>query len=781
MTMKHHPIKIIILSAFFAVCCGAPSFAQQLLTRDNEKIDFAHGLLQQSMFSLAAAQYEEFIQQFPQSQFLDDAYLGVAESHFFLKEYERAVALYQKYIEQFPSGKSKAVALVRSGQCFYLLGKHAEALAQFTAVDPTGLTPTFLQTLNFYMGQIHAIQKKYKEAALFYEKAVVLPDGAYTAQAYLQWAGALSGSEDYIGALEKAAKALELAKTDEFKVSAMMKQAEIYFLSGQYAQAAEAFKKVADLYPSLPIVPDATANWFTALLSNKQYDEIVAQYDQRFKDNLQNSYVPVHLTAAKAFGALGKNDEAVAVLTKVENMSGITDGQRAKTHLNKIDLLVRSGRFRDALDSVNAEIAINPAIKIPIILLKSQSYLGLKNYEAAWGHYQEVLKESPDTSFADEAVCGLGHIRYGQSQYEEAAKFFMDCSQKSKDEGQRSKALYHAFLAYEKTNVDKAIEIGESYIQTFPKGESLLDVGIILAGLYSKKENYQKSVDLLKPLVNDSDDTRRQNAIFQIAYNLHMAGEKDEALLGYERVINEHKTADQAYYLALKNSFIIYLQNKNETKAADVLERAIREFENNDIPSKHYLWLAQYWQDRNEPGAMLTVLGAAQKVHGASPDALGIKFFTAEAHRMQNNCPEAVKSYDETIAQDNDGKYKARSYLGKGACLITTGDFAGAQTELSRAIGENPDDQFVALRGRFELARAAEAEKKLEEAAKLYLVVSVLYNDPYYSPEALLRAAGIFQQLNNKTEALNALKQILSAYPQSPQAVKAKEIADTLK
>jgi TolA-binding protein len=463
-------------------------------------------------------------------------------------------------------------------------------------------------------------------------------------------------------------------------------------------------------------------------------------------------------------------------------LPSITDAQKAKAHLNQIDLLVRSGRFQEAMDAFNGTLANLPSIKAPMMLLKGQILLGLKDYNGAAAMFESTVKEFPETPSAAQAACDMGQVGDAQGQNEQAAGIFMECFNKTTEEPQRSQALYDAFLNYEKAGLtDKAVETGESYLKTYPQGDHRFDVTIVLAGLYSKAKQYQKSVDLLKPLEDDPDDARRENATFQLAYNLQSAGETDEALVGYQKIITEHKTPDPVYYLALKNSFIIYLQKKDEAKAADVLERSIREFENNDIPLKDYLWLAQYWEDKNDPRAMQVILDAGEKLHGSEPAALGLKFFRAESDRLANNNADAVKLYDEVIAAPDNAAYKGRARLGKAVSLAANNDFAGADAELNQAITENPEDAFVAMRARFELAKNLEQAKKIEEAAKAYLIVAVLYKDPYFAPESLLHAGTLFQQLNNKTAAMDAYQQILKVYPKSPQASKAKEQADQIK
>ena len=762
---------------------AAPLRAQQLLTRDSEKIDFAHELLGRSMYGMAAFQYEEFMAQFPQSALLEDAFLGAAESRLFLKEYDKAAGFYQKYLEQFPDGKNKNLVLARLGQCLYLAGKYDDALAKLTAVNPPELAPPFAQTLYFYLGETRLAQGNAQEAAAHFEKAAQTEGaGAYTSQAWLQWGNMLSRQNDYTAALEKYAKALEAAETDDMKASVLAKQGEAYFLSGQYAPAAETFKKIVDGYPALWAAKDAMVNWFSALFKQKQFDELIAQYSARLKDNLQDPLlVFAHLTAAKALAASGKNDEALAALEKIIAAAAINEAEKNKARLQKAQVLVRAGRYADAVSFIDGEIAAAQGAKAPLTVLKGQSLLGAKDYDKSWAAYQSVSQEFPDTPEGAEALCGMAYVRHGQAQEEGAASLFMDCFNKSKDEDLRREALFNAVITYQKMNTPpRAIELGELYLKTYPKGERYSDVAFILSGLYSKGGQYDKAVEILKAMSDDTDPGRRQNVNFQTAYNVQLAGKPDDALVIYEKIIADN--ANQEFvYLALKNSAMIYLEKKDEDKAAVLLDRAAREFESNDLPLKSYLWLAGYWQAKNDPQKMLDVLAAGAK-HPALADAAGIKFFMAEAYRAQNNCPTAIPLYDAAAASGDDGRpYKARAHLGKGMCLSTGNDNANAQKELEAAIAQDPDDHFVGMRGRFELARVAEIQRDLSQAAKLYLVVAVLYKDPHYAPPALLRACQDFQQLNDKQGAIDACRQILDVYSESSEAAAAKEIIGNLK
>src|SRR5690606_25853557 len=146
--------------------------------------------------------------------------------------------------------------------------------------------------------------------------------------------------------------------------------------------------------------------------------------------------------------------------------------------------------------------------------------------------------------------------------------------------------------------------IAEQYIALTPPGKNQAEVALSLSGIYSKRQLFDKANEILAPYLNDPDETRRRNAVFQSAYTLQLSGKTEEALTRYEVFMTDGKN-DRLTYLAYKNSVMMYLQQKNDDKAAEVLGRAIAGFEDNDFPLKTYVWLVEHWQAKGDAAKML--------------------------------------------------------------------------------------------------------------------------------------------------------------------------------
>ncbi len=754
-----------------------PLCAQQLLTNDSEKIDFAQGLLSQGQYNLAVAQFNEFIEQFPQSTFLPDAYLGAGECQFFLTDYDKAIEQLQKYLTLFPDGKSKGIAQVRLAQAYYIKENLPDSLKLLDETNLESLTPQFKQTLYFFKGQILAAQNKRDEAVANLQLAAELPEAqSYTAQAYLKW-GAMIVEGDQAAALDKYAKALEKADTDELKASVLMRQGEAYFLMKKYDEASQIFLKVMEAYPGLPILPDAMANWYSTLISQKKYDPIIANFNQQLKGSIDKpEYFQTYVLAARATAALGNIDGALTMLDQIAALAGVPERQKSDIILQKTKILFDSGKFKEVAVFVDGKVSEAPGIKSDLLMLKAKAYLNLKVYDFAWETYELINREFANDPVAAQALYGMAYVRFGQEQYEQAAGIFMDCFNKAQDDTLKKDAIYNAFLTYKKANLEnKVVEVAQQYLALTPAASHQAEVALALSGIYTMRQQFEKATELLQPYLNDPDETNRRNAVFQSAYNLQYSGKSDEALAGYAPFLTDGKN-DRLTYLAMKNSCMIYLQNKDDDKAAELMQKAASEYADSDFSLKTYLWLVEHWQAKGDAQKMLDVLALAEKKYAQDPEALSIKFFMGQSYRMQDNCKQALGNYDLVLAAEKWSVYKGRARLGKGACLTGLGDYPGAQKELEQAVVDSPDDAFVAMRARFALAHNAELLKNFDMAVKLYLVVDVLYNDKEYAPKSLMRAGAIFEeQLNNKKEALTAYEKIVQMYPDSPEAAKAQE------
>jgi tetratricopeptide (TPR) repeat protein len=610
---------------FITILCSlailtSSAMAQQFKGLENERLGFASQLMSQAQFEQAAMIYVDFIEKYPQSTFLPDAYLGAGDSHFFLKEYDKALGFYEKYESLFPSGKDKWLVNLRQGQCWFLKGKGKEALAKLTAVDPNAVTKPFLQTLYFYLGQAYMDQKKTQEAAASFAKAVeVQTSGGYTSQSYLQWAGLLANQGDANGAFEKYSKAMEVGDSEELKIQLEMKQGLSYLREQNYDMASIIFSRIVDGYPAMPVGKNAALNLFIVMIKTGQIDKMLREYRDRFSTDFEDPLVvPIHLLAVETLVNRKEYEEAQAILDNLMGSANLSQNAKNDALFQKVRILEEQGHHQEALGLIEGQNDVGQDRKLSFGLLKGQSFIGQKNFDKAWEVYSQMAKDFPD---GPDAYCGMGDVRYAQGQFDQAANFYMECFNKSKDDVSRQDALYNVFLVYAKGGMDdKAMEAAKNYQNKFPQGAHVGEITLSLAETFSKNKQYDKAIELLKNLPKTASYQDQREALFQVAYNLQLAGRLDEALALYKVIISQN-TDTELTVMALKNSAMIAAEKNDNEMAAEALYLIVTNFPSNDLPTKDYLWLIEHWEHKKDVQKMAQVMEALQERPDFNPQS----------------------------------------------------------------------------------------------------------------------------------------------------------------
>ena len=184
-------LKATILAVSIIISSGNPFLFAAQDAAPLEQLDFATGLFQRGMYQMAIDEYKRFIDSFPQSEYLEDAYFGIAESHYFLKEYDTAIKEYNQYMGKFPSGDKALTAELRIGEAFFFTERLDDAIKQFQFIKKEGLGKGKLQALYFYTGKAYRAKGNIEKAIELLNMAVGTADkGEYTFHSFICMLGA---------------------------------------------------------------------------------------------------------------------------------------------------------------------------------------------------------------------------------------------------------------------------------------------------------------------------------------------------------------------------------------------------------------------------------------------------------------------------------------------------------------------------------------------------------------------------------------------------------------
>jgi tol-pal system protein YbgF len=87
----------------------------------------AFALFKEGKYEKAREAFENFLKQYPSTEFSDNAQFWLGECYYFEKKYEEAIVEYDKVIKNFPGGNKLSYALLKQGLSFLKLGDKTSA------------------------------------------------------------------------------------------------------------------------------------------------------------------------------------------------------------------------------------------------------------------------------------------------------------------------------------------------------------------------------------------------------------------------------------------------------------------------------------------------------------------------------------------------------------------------------------------------------------------------------------------------------------------------------
>ncbi|MCB9747481.1 MAG: tetratricopeptide repeat protein [Candidatus Omnitrophica bacterium] len=780
-------ITILVFNLVICLLIGFPLQAQETISSDAtvkdsnskevEQIDFANGLLQRGFYDMAVKEYEKYIQTFPESPYLNESFFGVGEAHFFAEDFQAAMDGYQRFIELYPDNKKKLVAELRIGQAFYSLQKYDEALAKLLSVPAQQLEGEFPQILFLYIGKTYRAKKDQTKSKEFLEKAANLENKKNASYAFIEMAEMFAEDKNFGEAKIYFEKAAAIAEDVSLKALSLFKEGEMAFILKDYKGSADIFRMYLKEYKKENLASEALANLVLALYNTAQYQELLNVFEEyKFLIKNDKTFFDVHYAKANAHAQLNIFDAATKDLDEVLAFAELTPQQYDKALLRKLEILLKAKKFEEILKIDPALLKQAQENQDHFQFLLAEANYGLGQNDQAFELYNKVIQGSKDSEYYSEALYGMAHAQNSKGDGQKAFDLFVQFSKDGKNTVKQIEALYNAIIIGIKLEkFQETIPLCEEYLSMPDDNMQKENVLFYVSTLYQKVNQFDKSFQRLNQFIEKYPQSPKyQEALFLLGYNLQSMERYDEAIERYKKIL-ENKNDTKLYYSALKNTALIHMKRKEEEAAAKIFDELVTQFNENDLEVETYVWIAEEYLAKQRYEDVLRILKDAVLRDDSAQEIDKIAFFKAEAFRGTENYDKALEYYDNVLSILERDTYAGASHIGKGLCLIEKNKLDEAKAEFEAALLDHADDATITMRARFELGNIEKLKNNLEEAAKFYMVVAVLYEDSFYCPESLYRAGMIFEQLQKKDEALKVYEEITKRYQHSHVFEKAQQ------
>jgi non-specific serine/threonine protein kinase len=270
------------------------------------------------------------------------------------------------------------LALLSAGR--YYRNKDSEkALAFFQRITPPSVESLALQAW------VYQEKQNWLQSEKLFEKAIELnPKNPQMYQLLLGLGQAYALQHKYAQALLAYNKAEELAPD---RWEAYLLRGQVYYRQGLYEKAIEEYTLASNRDPNNSWPHSELAQ---AYRDAGKYEQAIAEYQQAINLDPESAY-RYRLGIASVFAQQGKIDEAIA---EYKSASELTSADE-HVHLELAKLYEKPGRYQEALKEYNAAIKIAPDKTWPYISL-GEFYLRQGQYGKAKELFLQLMEMQPD-------------------------------------------------------------------------------------------------------------------------------------------------------------------------------------------------------------------------------------------------------------------------------------------------------------------------------------------------------------------------------------------------
>lgn len=756
--LLHGRLRVPYLWAFlYVIFFTSSSFAaDNQASTPSTTLDFANGLYARKMYASAIVEYEKFLKTNPGSPESASARFRYADSYYFTKDYASAIAQFELFLKEFPGDKRAPMAQFRLGTTRYYRGDTARALRIFRKLTQTSDDPVVKSGSAFYLAKCLENKGKSDRALRILQK--LAKDDAQSE--YASYAGVAIGdfylkAGNYPEAVNGYRIAAGNGNPPELARQARFQNAEILFRLKNYAEAAVYYEKVFEEPAEEEVVLDSQKKNRESLKDKSLLGLFYCDY------HLQNLETAERRFSSRrpAIAASAYKSDIVFLMASL-----LSDKGRHEDGLAKLE---------EVLADTDAEPSLKEKAKVNKIFEETQILVEKGKTDEALSSYQKIILEFPDSEYMKTALFRIAMTAFKAGRMDLARENFKKYSEQYPADANADLALLQLVqIDLDAKNFKEAFTGAEDFIKNHPQS-GFLDIGYYKLGVASTglKHFGHAAFAFNKILERFPNSKLYAESLYGAATSLENGDHPVQALPHYEKLLSaypEHAVSQEVW----TRLGFLYVQDKQIEKASALFQDLVFKQTKIKFEPDGVFWLIRHLLDQADYVSLDRILEALPSRFPEKDLKHETLFFKAESSMGKKDYAKAAEYYLEAIKVKPEGAYAAHSYLGLGVAQSALGDDVTAEKNLNEVL-KYDSELKVALRARFELANLRLKTGDLDGAAKAFMLVAVLFDDPKYTPTALYKAGECFRSVQKLDESEKAFMELKNRYPESDWARKA--------
>jgi len=472
--------------------------------------------LSYSPFNEIINSFMKFIEMFPNSTKIDQAYDYLGKAFLTTKNYKQALASMEKI-------KKKDANVYKSMQRI----AYYRGLELFTSLQFTEAITFLTQSL------------KYGE----YDKTLKVKALYWRGEAYYRLRDFDNAATDYNAFILAPAS----FKLDEFK-TAHYNLGYVNFNEKNYTEAASWFRKYLQLEGSAqtPMVADANNRTGDCCFVERDFNAAISYYD---KSAQIKSVTPDYAIYQKAFclGLLKKHNEKINMLNQLVRQypgSSYVD-----------DAYFEIGRSYVAINNLPSAIASYKTVKEKYpqssFANKALLQLGLVYYNSgdldnSLVYYKRVVNEYPGTPEAEDALLGIRNVYMDRSDPNGYIKYTNTLGGFAKSDVREQDSLVFetAQRFYQQEQCDRAIPHFENYLSSFPDGRFALEAHFCKADCQYQLADFAGALQSYEWIANRGRNIYTEESLLHAGEIYYMQNNYDKAYTYFTQLEEAAELAD---------------------------------------------------------------------------------------------------------------------------------------------------------------------------------------------------------------------------------------------
>lgn len=729
------------------------------------QLEIANGLFARKLYDLAAPEYEKYLGIYLDARDRPTALFRLGESYRQLKNRAGAKDAYQSLLLSYTSSEFVAPAAYRLAEYYLEDENYSSALALFDKAAAKSDDPSVVTAARFHAGRtLEALHRK-SDARTRYESVVAADkgDNPYRDAARLSLAKLLLDARRNDDAVAQFDALSKDAAKPELRAEAKVRGAMMRVDLGKLDEAARGLEEALEM-PEL-------GNWRQAAqmglmrirFEQQKFEDVVRMWETKKESLPQELHPEALLLTGNALRQLGRHEEARQIYASLIEQFP-KSGPAGEARYNQL-ISLYSANDPGLAEAVDAFVATNPASdrKAQAQLLKAEALFRAKEYAAAGPAYQAVeirdlpeklrqesqfklawsvmeagehtraaqafddfLKAYPASNLAPTALAQRALARQRAREFKQALADFDELLQRYPEAKERELALQQKALILGQQQENQAMtETFERLLKEFPESAAAGQAYYWIGWSAFEKKAYKKAVEAFVEARKRGKEEFFERATLRIMLAHFYLSDRD-AVAGEVDLFNSEKTSGKVPAEILRWLGGEYLEAGKHEEAARYLSQLIGR------------------EDERTPVDYLN-LGRAQLELGKCEDARGL-----------------IAKYLEVTSEPLP---RAMGLLVLGRAELCVKEFDLARKTADEALSLQPEGRLNA-RGRMLIGDIAMARGDVTEAARTYLGLAVVFEDPAITPEAMHKAYDAYVKAGDAAQAAKVLNDLQTRYPE---------------